>query len=127
MARVTGAWDEVLDAVRDRDETPPSGSTRAEASRAIEAAFPGVSALGVAQRADAAVFGPGDPDDAVAEQTWQETDRFLATLATHGTRRERLRGRLSTRSIRAARERRRAARVARRRGERGALRRAGRR
>jgi len=113
MVRVTGAWDEVVDAVRDRAAAPATGATRSETSRAIEAAFPGVSARGVALQADAAVFGPGEPDDGVAERAWRETDVFLAALARHGTLRQRWRGRLSVRSLRAARERRRAARLAR--------------
>ncbi|QIK82621.1 transglutaminase-like domain-containing protein [Sanguibacter sp. HDW7] len=115
MARVTGAWDEVLDAVRDRAEPPATGATRTEASRAIEAAFPGVSARNVALHADAAVFGPGDPDAAVATETWKQTDLFLAALAKNGTRRSRLRGQFSARSLRAARARRREAKAVRRR------------
>lgn len=114
MVRVTGAWDEVLDAVRDRATTPAPGATRSETARLIEATFPPVSARGVATRADAAVFGPGDPDAALADATWEQTDEFLAALAQHGTRRQRLRGQLSRTSLRAAKARRREARSARR-------------
>lgn len=114
MTRLTGAWDEVLDAALDRAEPHATGATRSETSRAIEAAFPGVSARGVAQRADAAVFGPGEPGERDASETWQEADAFLAALARHGTRRERWAGALSRRSLRVRAARRREAQAVRR-------------
>jgi Transglutaminase-like superfamily len=77
--RVAGAWREFLDLGRDLGiGLPASTATRREqAARAEPLGLPAAGALAAA--ADAAVFGPADPDDAVAARVWTLTDE-----ARHG-------------------------------------------
>jgi Transglutaminase-like superfamily len=85
--RVAGAWQELLDLSRDlgieAHPAPGAGTgrgapTRREfAARAESQGLP--SALAVAAAADAAVFGPADPDGAVAKRIWD-----LVTAARRG-------------------------------------------
>jgi hypothetical protein len=78
-ARVAGAWRELLDLGRDLGIGPPAPATtrREQAARAEALGLP--TAGSVAAAADAAVFGPADPDDAAAARVWA-----LATQARHG-------------------------------------------
>ena len=73
-ARVAGAWRELVDLGRDlgisADEASASAPTRREfAAYAEEHGLADARAVAVA--ADAAVFGPADPDDAAVTQVWQ--------------------------------------------------------
>ena len=73
-ARVAGAWRELLDLGRDLGMTPAAHATRREqAAQAERDGFP--EAVQVAVAADAAVFGPADPDDATAERVWKLVDQ----------------------------------------------------
>ncbi|PFG36468.1 transglutaminase superfamily protein [Flavimobilis soli] len=110
LDRVTGAWDEVLDAAHDRRELVSRFATRAESARALEASFPGVRVQPLARSADTAVFGPGLPSEADAEALWAQADDVVAGIAAHGTRWQRFRGRISLASLRARAQQRRAER-----------------
>jgi hypothetical protein len=67
--RITGAWREVLDVGRDLAIVPNAHATRREHAAITEqAGLTGVAA--VAEAVDAAVFGPGHPDDAAAAHVW---------------------------------------------------------
>jgi hypothetical protein len=67
--RVVCAWREVLDLGRDLGIVPAAYATRRE--QAAYAERHGLARVTtIAAAADAAVFGPGDPDDAVAGQIW---------------------------------------------------------
>jgi len=73
-ARVAGAWRELVDLGRDLGIPAATASaaapTRREfAAHAEEHGLPEARAVAVA--ADAAVFGPSDPDDAAASRVWQ--------------------------------------------------------
>jgi hypothetical protein len=73
-ARVAGGWRELVDLGRDLGIGPagpgaPAPTRREFAARAETEGLPAAGA--VAAAADAAVFGPADPDDAAAVRTWQ--------------------------------------------------------
>jgi hypothetical protein len=79
-ARVAGAWTELLDLGRDLGIVPARHATRRE--QGAHAEQHGLaSAVAVAVAADAAVFGPADPDDATAARIWAlvEQSRHGAT------------------------------------------------
>ena len=79
-AQVSGAWREVLDLGRDLGIAPAGDATRREqAARAERHGLAGVTTIATA--ADAAVFGPDDPDDAAAGRIWAlvEESRHGAT------------------------------------------------
>jgi hypothetical protein len=68
--RAAGAWRELLDFGRDLGISPaaPTATRREQATRAESLGLPGAGA--VAAAADAAAFGPADPDDAAAARVW---------------------------------------------------------
>jgi hypothetical protein len=69
-ARAAGAWRELLDFGRDlgMGSPAPAATRREQAARAETLGLP--AARAVAAAADAAVFGPADPDDAAAIRVW---------------------------------------------------------
>jgi transglutaminase superfamily protein len=68
-ARATGAWRELLDLGRDLGVAPVAAATRRE--HATHAERHGLAHVTpVAAAADAAVFGPADPDDATVAHIW---------------------------------------------------------
>lgn len=90
--RVDGAWREFVDAAVDRGRAPQSGATRVEyAADAQEAAF--------ARAVDATMFGRAEPGDVAAATAWQEGDRLARSLDGDRAWHERLRSRLSLRSL----------------------------
>jgi Transglutaminase-like superfamily len=68
--RVAGAWRELLDLGRDLGIGPagPAATRREQAARAEALGLPAAGT--VAAAADAAEFGPADPDDAAAARVW---------------------------------------------------------
>jgi hypothetical protein len=68
--RAAGAWRELLDFGRDLGIGPgePSATRREQAARAESLGLPAAGA--VAAAADAAVFGPADPDDGAVSRVW---------------------------------------------------------
>lgn len=108
LARITGAWDEVLDAAHDQREQASAYATRSESARALEATFPGARVQQLARRADTAVFGWGEPSAAEAAAMWAEVDGAVAVIARRGSAWQRLRARVSLASLRARRAQRRA-------------------
>lgn len=110
LARVTGGWDEVVDAAHDRRFPPDVQATRRETGRVLEATFPGTNLGKVAARADAAVFGPGQPSARDSQAMWQDVDGSLKIIKKRGSFWQRLRGNLSRASLRSRRLARRRAR-----------------
>lgn len=94
--RIVGAWDEYRDRLLDSGYTVPSVATRRE----VAAATRGPRASGLAALADRAVFGPSEVDAMTADRMWAETDRAIGELTTDRGRWERLRMRVSMRSLR---------------------------
>jgi len=73
-ARAARAWRELLDLGRDLG-IPPTAATATRLEQAAVAEARGLPAAGLAaSAADAAVFGPVDPDDAAAAGVWALTD-----------------------------------------------------
>lgn len=97
--RASGGWDEVTDRARDHGVQLPPAGTRRETARVLGAAFPGASALGLAERVDARVFGDPPAEDDV-RQLWAEVDRVLRQMGSARGRFARWRARLSLRSLR---------------------------
>ncbi|NYD71141.1 transglutaminaseTgpA domain-containing protein [Herbiconiux flava] len=94
--RAAGSWAEVLDTVRDRGEPPPPRTTRREAAAALESE----SGLLLAERVDAALYGPGDPSAAELDALWAASDAERRRLLGQERGLARLRARLSPRSLR---------------------------
>jgi transglutaminase-like putative cysteine protease len=78
---------------RRRTPTPVAGPTPA----GLEA---GAAVVALAARADASVFGPAEPTAADARAYWAQVDEALARMRAATTRKERWRGRITTRSLR---------------------------
>jgi len=98
--RVSGAWDEAVDTARDLGTPLDPGGTRLEGAAQLSAAFDTPTAVAVAERAEARVFGPGDPDDADVAAIWTDVDGLVDHMrGTVGPWR-RLRSRVSLRSLR---------------------------
>ena len=110
VTTVAGGWDEVMDAAVDLRRPPAPRATRREAARAVAASFlaapserraPVATALvGLADRADRAVFRAGVPTPDEVGAFWAEVQRTATAMRASATRRERLRARYSTASLR---------------------------
>lgn len=97
--RIAGGWNEVVDLAKDMGTPVPPKATRREISR-----FAAVDAVGpLAEQIDAAVFGHEDPDDAAAEELWQQVDDVRAEMLADRSRVERLRATVSLTSLRSGR------------------------
>lgn len=97
LARISGGWDEFEDSVLDHGLEPPRAATRSEVARTVG----GTRTAVLAAVADRATFGPDDPDQAEADLVWRSVEELDAALDHGRTRWERLRARLSLRSLRA--------------------------
>ncbi len=93
--RISGGWQEFEDAVLDHGLTLAPASTRSE----VAAVAGGTSAQVLAAVADRAVFSPGEPDEADAESVWRAVDELQEALDAGLTRWQRLRARVSLRSL----------------------------
>ncbi|PZE80874.1 transglutaminase domain-containing protein [Curtobacterium sp. MCBD17_032] len=94
--RVVGAWDEYRDALLDSGHDVPPTATRRE----VAASAPGADGVPLATDADAAVFGPVDVDDRLADRSWAAAESAIAALGAGRGRRDRLRAATSLRSLR---------------------------
>lgn len=102
--RVSGGWREVVDVATDLGAGVPRAATRREGARLLAAQLP-AAATGtttLAHRADATVFGAGEPTEADVAQFWAEVDEILGTLRGSVPWRRRVAARLSLRSVRGA-------------------------
>ena len=95
LQRISGGWREFEDAVVDHGYALPRHATRSELARTVGGAQP----LAVAAVADRAVFAPVEPDAAEAASLWQSIDELTASLDDGKSRWERLRARVSVRSL----------------------------
>ncbi|VTR78488.1 transglutaminase domain-containing protein [Cellulomonas hominis] len=87
---------------RKRKPTAPAAAPAAAAPPAPSpaAAEAAAAVVALAERADAAVFGATDPTVADARDYWAQVDRALARMRAATPRKQRLRGRITTRSLR---------------------------
>ena len=103
LGQVSGGWDEVVDRATDFSNVVSVRATRRETARALGATYPQARFDRVANRADAAVFGPGQPPEAEVEAVWDDVAHVVAVMNHHETPWRRLRARLSRASLRARR------------------------
>jgi transglutaminase-like putative cysteine protease len=80
VARVDGGWAELIDTATDVGAPLVAGATRREQARVIDETYPRVTVGTLAVRADAAVFGEGEPDDADVERFWRTVDEVSSSL-----------------------------------------------
>lgn len=95
LAQISGGWHEFEDAVVDHGYELPRHPTRSELALSVGGSKP----LAVAERADRAVFAPHEPDAAEAASLWASIDELTASLDAGMTRWQRLRARVSVRSL----------------------------
>lgn len=95
LARIRGGWEEFEDAVLDHGLSPVASATRSE----VAAIAGGARSLTLAAIADRAVFAPGEPDAAEAERVWDAVDGLQASLDDGLSRWQRLKARISVRSL----------------------------
>jgi hypothetical protein len=96
LEQISGGWQEFEDSVRDHGLEPPRAATRSEVARTVG----GTRTAVLAAVTDRATFGPGDPDDGEADLVWRSVDELTTALDSGRTRWERLRARISLRSLR---------------------------
>jgi hypothetical protein len=97
LAQISGGWQEFEDSVLDHGLEPPLAATRSEVARTVG----GTRTAVLAAVSDRATFGPGDPDDGEAALVWRSVDELTTALDSGRTRWQRLRARISLRSLRA--------------------------
>lgn len=98
--RVGGGWSELLALATDLGAGVDPKQTRRETAGRLSAAFPasgGTTAL--AERADAAIFGAGEPSEEAVSAFWSEVDGSLQTMNRSVTFWQRIRGKFSPRSL----------------------------
>jgi hypothetical protein len=81
--RVGGGWNEVLSLATDMGASIDAKSTRRESATVIADAFPvtGTTTTMLAHRADAAVFGAGQPSEEEVKEYWEIVDSSLEDIA----------------------------------------------
>ncbi len=99
--RVSGGWREVVDVATDLGTPVPVGSTRREGAGLLSQAYGATATIPLAHRADATVFGSGEPTEQEIEAFWTEVDTVVGGLRSSVNRRARVRAALSLRSVRA--------------------------
>ncbi len=82
VALVSGAWQEFVDRLRDHGLYSSPYDTRRDIAERVE----GATAAKLATMADAAVFGPGDPDRAFAAEVWATVPVALREITVGRTR-----------------------------------------
>lgn len=95
LARIRGGWQEFEDAVIDHGLTPAPASTRSE----VAAIAGGSQSRVLAAVADRAVFAPEDADPIEAEKVWSAVDDLRSALDVGLSRWQRLKARISLRSL----------------------------
>ena len=93
--RISGGWQEFEDAVIDHGLTPAASSTRSEVAWLAG----GVQSQMLAAVADRANFAPDAPLDSDADSVWRAVDELQASLDDNLSRWQRLKARISLRSL----------------------------
>lgn len=93
--RISGGWREFRDTVVDHGLAPDPSATRTE----VAAVAGRTQALVLAAVADRAVFGPEPPSPTEADSVWRAVDDLRLSLDEDRTRWERIRARVSLRSL----------------------------
>ena len=98
--RISGGWDELVDSAVDLRAPVAIGATRAESALVVGSTFDEPRVTQLATRADVDVFGPGDPAPEDVDAFWREVDEIVGQMRGSTTVWQRLRARLSVRSLR---------------------------
>ncbi len=98
--RISGGWDELVDSAVDLRAPVVAGATRAESAVVVRDVFTQPRVAQLAQRADADVYGPGDPTPDDVAAFWREVDDIVGEMKGSTSVWQRLRARLSLRSLR---------------------------
>lgn len=99
--RVGGGWSEVLSLATDLGAGVDVNGTRRESATALQGAFPasqGTTAV-LAERADAAIFGPGQPSEEDVATYWQQVDESVGGMKSSVGFWKRQRAKFSPRSL----------------------------
>jgi hypothetical protein len=97
--RVSGGWREVIDTAMDLGAAVPAGATRREGAGLIDQAFGTAFMATLAYQADARVFGAGEPTADEIDAFWRDVDAALGDMRQAVPLRNRIRAKLSLRSI----------------------------
>ena len=95
LQRISGGWKEFEDAVVDHGFSPPPFATRSELAATVGSA----RSANVAAVADRAIFAPVEPGADEAAELWKSIDELTASLNVGKSRWERLKARISVRSL----------------------------
>ncbi|WP_431803713.1 transglutaminase-like domain-containing protein [Microbacterium sp. bgisy203] len=97
--RISGGWDELVDSAVDLRAPVERGATRSESALVVEERFTEPRVTALATRADLEVYGPGDPSPEDVDAFWREVDDIVGGMKGSATTWQRLRARLSVRSL----------------------------
>lgn len=95
LAKIKGGWQEYADAVIDHGFEPPLSATRREVAAAVGGGRPAV----LAAVTDRAVFSPNDTSPEDADKVWRAVRELTSQLDEGRTRWERIKARISLRSL----------------------------
>jgi hypothetical protein len=95
LDRITGGWQEFQDSVVDHGFEPPAAATRSEVATTVG----GTQSAVLAAVTDRATFAPGTPDAEEGDLVWRSVRDLVASLGAGKSRWQRLRARLSLRSL----------------------------
>ncbi|MBN9606620.1 MAG: transglutaminase domain-containing protein [Actinomycetales bacterium] len=95
LQRLRGGWDEFTDTALDHGFEPPPAATRAEWASTVGSLPAGV----LAAVADRAVFAPETTGPVDADRVWEAVDELSVAMDAGRSRWERLRARISLRSL----------------------------
>lgn len=97
--RISGGWDELVDRASDYGAPVRAGATRQEDAGVLTAALAEPRVATLASRADAQVFGPVEPTPDDIEAFWTQVDEIVGGMGSGRSLWQRLRARLSIRSL----------------------------
>ncbi len=97
--RIAGGWEELMDRAADYGATAPAGSTRWEEALLVGGRLEEPRMRQLAVRADASVFGPGQPSVIEIDAYWKQVDEVADSLSEGASFWKRMRARLSVASL----------------------------
>ena len=97
--RVSGGWDEIVDAAADVGTVLPSAATRREHAADLSVRYPALELSALATRADIAVFGIGDPSTEAVDQYWEDVESARLRIGADAPLGQRLRRFFAPRSM----------------------------
>ena len=95
LARISGGWQEYRDAVIDHGLAPAATATRRELAVTVGGTQPAL----LAAISDRAMFAPREPTAEEADKVWKAVAELSANLDRGATRWQKLKARISTRSL----------------------------